>query len=110
VADVAFFPLLSTSILPVAAVAGTVTTIWVAVAELILAATPLNVTVLLAATVLKFVPVIVTTAFGKALAGANAVMVTGIWGSTTGFGDFEQDMSKIKKAEMKARVKFTLTG
>jgi len=77
-----------------------------------LAATPLNVTVLLAIVVLKFVPVIVTTVLGKPFAGANAVMVTGNSGLMGGLGcDFEQEMSKIEKADIiTTRFEIAFTG
>jgi hypothetical protein len=95
----------------VAAVAGTVTTIWVADTELTLAATPLNVTVLLAASVLKFLPVIVTTSLGNPFAGTNVLMVTGTSGLTGGLGcDFEQDSIKIEKAEIITKFKIAFAG
>lgn len=60
VADVPVPPAVVTEMVPVVAVAGTVTVSDVAVALVTVAVTPLNLTVLLAAVALKLVPVMVT--------------------------------------------------
>src|SRR3989338_536967 len=60
VAEVAVCPPTNTVMLPLVAEAGTVTTSCVVVALLTLAATPLNLTVLLPSAALKLVPVMVT--------------------------------------------------
>jgi hypothetical protein len=76
VVDVAVTPPTATVIAPVAAPVGTVVTIEVAVGvPVIVAVVPLNFTVLLAAVVLKFVPVIVTVAPTAPLAGVKLVIV-----------------------------------
>jgi hypothetical protein len=67
-----------TEIFPVVAPLGTATTSCVAVADVgVAAAVPLNLTVLLAAVVLKFVPVIVTDVPSSPLVGVKLVTVGG---------------------------------
>ena len=73
--DVAILPPTVTVIGPVVAPDGTVVIIWVDVLLVTTAAVPLNFTILLAAVVLKFVPVIVTVVPTEALAGAKVVIV-----------------------------------
>jgi hypothetical protein len=68
-------PLVVTVIGPVVAPLGTVTVILVVVDEVTVAVTPLNLTTLLAAVVLKFVPVIITVAPGAPLDGVKPVNV-----------------------------------
>jgi hypothetical protein len=75
--DVAVFPPTVTVIFPVVAPVGTEVTIWVAVALVTFVVVPLNFTVLLIAVVLKLVPVIVTVAPTRPLAGVKLVIVGG---------------------------------
>jgi hypothetical protein len=75
VADVPVTPPTATVITPVVAPVGTVVVIEVAVDAVTIAVVPLNCTVLLAAVVLKFVPVMVTVAPTAPVAGAKLVIV-----------------------------------
>ena len=68
-------PLTVTAIAPVLAVAGTVTDNEVAEATVTVAVTPLNLTVLLAGVVLKFVPVIITVMPAAPLVGEKLKIV-----------------------------------
>jgi hypothetical protein len=68
-------PLVVTVIGPVVAPLGTVTVMLVVVDEITVALTPLNLTTLLTAVVLKFVPVIITVAPGAPLDGVKPVKV-----------------------------------
>ena len=65
----------ATVIFPVVAPVGTVVTSWVAVADVTTAWVPLNLTMLFAGVVLKFVPVMVTIAPTPAEPGVKLVMV-----------------------------------
>jgi hypothetical protein len=82
VADVPATPATATVIGPVVAPVGTVVVIEVAVDAETVAAVPLNFTVLFAAVVLKFVPVMVTVAPTTPDAGVKLVMV-GVGGTVT---------------------------
>ena len=94
--------LLLSVILPVVAVSGTVTTISVADAEFTTALTPLNFTILFAATLLKLLPVMVTTVFGKPPEGETPVMATETSAGLSPSPDLEQEM--INKEEIKTAI------
>jgi len=78
VAEVAVIPATVTAMEPVVAPSGTVTVMLVAALAVTVAATPLNVTVLLDVMALKFVPVIVTVVPIGPEAGVKLLMVGGV--------------------------------